>query len=191
MDCSQLKKKQKLTTDKMYMPFIRFLCYSFFLILAGCAHVISEQIRQEARQDITFLEVFDNPDQYIGEIIIVSGVIIEAKNTPKGTELKVLQQPGGYRGRPKDVDYSEGRFIALDKRLLDVEIYNKGREVTIAGRIQGKKNRLLGEIEYTYPFLLIEELHLWTVTRKHDYYYPYPYPYHYRYHWRSRYFWCY
>lgn len=183
-----MKTKRKVSTDETFRPVIQFFSCFLFLLIAGCAPVISEQIREEARQDITFQEVFNNPEQYQGEIIIVSGIIIEALNTPEGTELKVLQRPGDYLGRPKDVDESEGRFLALEKQYLDVEIYKKGREITIAGKVQGKKTLLLGEIEYTYPFLLVEELYLWPVIRKYDYPYNY-YPY--RYYWRNRYFWYY
>ncbi|MBW2023760.1 MAG: Slp family lipoprotein [Deltaproteobacteria bacterium] len=37
------------------------------------------------------------------------------------------------------MDKSKGRFLALYKGFLDVAIYRRGREVTIGGKIIGKR----------------------------------------------------
>ncbi|MDR4508987.1 MAG: Slp family lipoprotein [Candidatus Brocadiaceae bacterium] len=162
-----------------------FLLLFFLLLAAGCAPVISEQLRLQARQDITFREVFNDPEEYKGEIIIVSGVIIEAINTHEGTLMTILQRPSDSRGMPQDVDTSEGRFLALHTHYLDVEVYKKGRKVTIAGNVQGKRSQPLGEIQYDYPLIHVEELYLWPEIQRYDY----P-SYHYPHRWR-RYYWCY
>lgn len=65
-------------------------------------------------------------------------------------------------GRPKDVDDSDGRFLALYDGYLDTAIYTRGREVAVAGDIRGKKVLPLGQIDYTYPFIFIKEIHLFT-----------------------------
>ncbi len=149
------------------------------LVATGCAPVISSQIRKEAAVDIPFTEVVRNPDRYVGETFIWSGTIVETKNTPSGTEMKVLQHPADRQGRPRDVDVSEGRFLALDRRYLDPSIYSSGREVTVAGRLVGSEVRPLGEIQYTYPLVEVEEIHLWPRRVERYYVYP-PYP---RSHW--------
>ena len=74
----------------------------------------------------------------------------------------------------KDVDESEGRFLALNSGYLDVAIYNRGRKVTVAGEVQGKKIQRLGEIDYTYPLISAKGIHLWPVE-KEDRFYFYPY----------------
>jgi outer membrane lipoprotein len=88
--------------------------------------------------------------------------------------IEVLQKPADTRGKPKDVDESEGRFLALYPGYLDVAIYNGGRKVTVAGEIQGKKIQRLGEIDYTYPLISAKEIHLWPVEKKDRVYYPCP-----------------
>ena len=147
------------------------------LSTASCAPVISKQIRDQIRPDIAFKDVLNDPEHYKGQIIILSGVIIETKNTKEGTLLQVLQRPAGFRGQPKDVDETEGRFLALYDRYLDAEVYTKGREVTIGGEIEWKRTLTLpsGEIAYTYPLIQVKEIYLWPIVER--YYSPYPYYY--------------
>lgn len=164
-----------------YTIFPKLLCIILLLSITCCAPVISKQVREQARRDLTFKEVVSDPERYKGELIILSGIIIEAKNTKEGTLFEVLQTPADYRGEPEDFDKSQGRFLALNEGYLDPSVYTKGREVTIAGRIEGKRVQAFGKIEYTYPFISIKEIYLWPI---HEYY-PYPYSY-YAY---DRYYW--
>ena len=142
--------------------------------LTGCAPVISKQLRQQVAKDLTLGAVSKNPDAYKGKIVLWSGVIISSVNLKEGTMIEVLQKPADIQGKPKDVDESEGRFLALYPGYLDVAIYNGGRKVTVAGQIQGKKIQPLGEIDYTYPLISAKEIHLWPIEKK-DRFYPYPY----------------
>src|SRR5574337_732709 len=136
-----------------YIFFSQSMSIILLLSMAGCAPVISKQVREQVRPDITFTEVLNDPERYKGQMIILSGIIIETENTKEGTLLQILQRPAGFRGKPKDVDETGGRFLALDSRYLDVTVFSKGRAVTIAGEVQGKRTLSLGEIEYTYPLI--------------------------------------
>jgi outer membrane lipoprotein len=107
-------------------------------------------------------------------------VIIKAENQKEGTLIEVLQKPTDREGRPKAVDQSDGRFLALYDGFLDVAIYARDRELTIAGEIREKRVLPLGDIQYAYPLILVRQLHLWPAERKerlHPYPYPYPRPY--------------
>jgi len=59
-------------------------------------------------------------------------VIIGAKNLKEGTLIEMVRKPADIERRPKDCDESDGRFLALYEGYLDVAIYNRGREVTVA-----------------------------------------------------------
>ena len=135
------------------------------LSLASCAPIISKQIRDHVKPDLTFREVLQDPERYKSQMVILSGVIIETKNTKEGTLLTVLQRPAGFRGKPKDVDESEGRFLALDSRYLDPTIFEKDRAVTIAGEVREKRTLRLGETDYVYPLIDIKEVYLWPVEK--------------------------
>ena len=153
---------------------ILFLTYAFFSF-TGCAPVISKQLREQAAKELTLGVVSKNPDFYKGKTVLWSGVIISSVNLKEGTMIEVLQKPADRQGKPKDVDESEGRFLALNPGYLDVAIYSQGRKLTVAGEVQGKKIQRLGVIDYTYPLILVKEIHLWPVEKKDRAYYPCPY----------------
>ena len=150
-----------------------FLAYSIFSI-TSCAPVISKQLRKQVAKELTLSEVLKAPEAFKGKIVLWSGVIISSVNLKEGTMIEVLQKPTDMQRKPKDVDESDGRFLALYPGYLDVAIYNGGRKVTVAGEIQGKKIQRLGEIDYTYPFISAKEIHLWPVEKKDRVYYPCP-----------------
>jgi outer membrane lipoprotein len=77
----------------------------------------------------------------------------------------VVQKPLDSRERPEDTNISEGRFLILSEGYLDSAIYSQGTEVTVAGKVIGKRVRPLGEIQYTYPLIKSSEIHLFTPSR--------------------------
>jgi len=155
---------------------ILFLAYALFSF-TGCAPVISKQFREQAAKELTLGVVLKNPDAFKGKTVLWSGVIIRSVNLKDGTMIEVLQKPAGMEGRSKDVDESEGRFMALKPGYLDMAIYSQGRNVTVAGEVRGKRIQRLGEIEYSYPLIRVKEIHLWPVEKEERVYYPYRCPY--------------
>jgi len=150
-------------------------------VATGCAPVISKNLREQVDKEISFKAVIKTPDAYQGKIVMWGGLIVATKNMKEGTLLEILQKPTDAQGRPKDVDRSDGRFLALYDGYLDSAIYSEGREVTVAGEIKGKRVLPMGEIQYTYPMILAREIHLWPArTRERIYMYPYPHWYYYR-----------
>ncbi len=157
----------------------------FFLLMtvamfSGCTRAISEQVRAQVNEGISLKAVRENPSGYTDEMTLWAGEIITAKNEKEGTMIEILQKPADLESRPKQGDLTEGRFLAYYKGYLDVAIYAKGREVTVAGRLKGERVQRLGEIEYTYPVIEVEEIYLWPEREKEqypfEYYYPWPRP---------------
>ncbi len=144
----------------MIQVFRVFLLLISIPLVYSCAHVISKDLRIIAQKDIPISDVMKNPDAYIGNIIIIGGVIASSINTAEGTYIEVVQKPLDYRGIPKYTDISYGRFIVLYEGYLDTAIYSAGREVTVAGEVMGKRIRRLGEMQYPYLLLRSKELHL-------------------------------
>lgn len=138
----------------------RLFLILFALSLSGCAHVISQELRQKVDKELTPISLFKEPDVYKGRIVMLGGIIISSINTEEGTYIEVLQIPLDYRGRPEDRDLSHGRFIIFYEGYLDTAIYTRGREITVAGEVIGKRVRPLGEIQYSYPLIKATELHL-------------------------------
>jgi len=154
--------------------FPRFLFLAlFFFGIAGCGYPISQGLRGEARKDLTFPMVLQNPTAYIGSIVIWGRKIIETHNVTGGSEIIVLETPLDYQEMPESEKYSEGRFIVKSSAFLDPEIYKKGKKITVAGEIIGKETEPLGKTKYTYPVILIKQIHLWRRIRLYRYSPPY------------------
>jgi outer membrane lipoprotein len=132
-------------------------------------------MRSVASKDLTFRVVQADPDRYIGKVVIWGGIIIETANRQDGTYMKVLQTPLDWGEKPKDAEASQGRFLLKYPTFLDKEIYRKGRKLSIAGEIIGKEILPIGEISYTYPFILAKELHLWKEVKPSSWTYPPPF----------------
>jgi outer membrane lipoprotein len=150
------------------------LIFLLFILLPGCAPVISKNLRAQADLSLTFQQVFQNPEAYKGKIVIWGGEIIETINQrDKTTLIEVLERPLDWTEEPKITKRSRGRFLVLAEGYLDPYIFRRGRELTVAGEILGEKSKLLAEMEYRYPLLLSKQIYLWGM----HYYYHYPPPY--------------
>ena len=173
--------KEHLTIKKTIWYSGLMLTGSVFFACAGCGPVISKEIRDKVSKGLTMRMVAKDPEAYKGQIVLWSGIILNTLNLQEGTMIEVLQKPSDFQGKPKDVDDSEGRFLILDPRYLDVAIYTQGRKITVAGKIQGKKTQPLDKMEYTYPLITALETYLWPEDREERYHHPYPYWWYYPY----------
>ena len=99
-------------------------------ISSGCVRAISNDLRAQVEEEISIRQVIKNPAAFQGQMVIWGGVIVKAENLKKGTFLEILQKPISSEERPRNVDQSEGRFLALYEGYLDVAIYSMGREIS-------------------------------------------------------------
>jgi len=154
----------------------RLFCFLFALLLSGCAHVISKDLRAKADVSLTLSQVRQDPEAYKGKMVLWGGEIIETLNLrDTTTQIEVYQKPLGWRGEPRGVLTSEGRFLVLTDQSLDPYLFRSGRRITVAGEILGAKIKQLGEMDYRYPLLASKQIHLWP---EYVYIYdPYPYAY--------------
>jgi outer membrane lipoprotein len=160
--------------EKMKNWFQSLLLLFLTVLLSGCAHVISKDLRSKADPSLTFREVFQNPNAYQGKTVLWGGETIKTTNQKDGTTLiEIFQLPLSRRGEPNGTYPSEGRFLILAERYLDPYLFRRGRKITVAGEILGEEIKPLGEMDYGYPLLSSKQLYLWP-----EYYYR-PYPYYY------------
>jgi outer membrane lipoprotein len=145
------------------------------LMIAGCTSVITDEVRSMVDDTAGIDEVLNRPEKYLGSTVLWAGIIINTKNFGNHTVIEVLQKPADYQGRPKDVDISNGRFLARTEDFLDPAIYSIGREITVAGKVLGHDTAPVGDYNYTYPVISITELYLWPAEPEAIYnYYYYP-----------------
>lgn len=90
------------------------------------------------------------------------GSIASVTNNPDGsTLLEIVSRPLYRGGRPMHDDRSDGRFLALVDDFLDPEIVTVGRDMTVLGRLSGKIAGKVGETDYTFPVLAIDDYQFW------------------------------
>ena len=149
-----------------------FFFAAFLALLCTCAP-FSREIMRQVDPALIFAKVQQDPQLYIGKIVLWGGVIIETENRKDETLLKVLRTELDYEKRPLNPDRSAGRFIVRYAGFLDPAIYKQGREITVAGEVAGKEAIPIGEIMYTYPVILAKEIRLWEKGVESP---PYGYP---------------
>jgi outer membrane lipoprotein len=151
------------------------LLFSSFLLVTGCAHVISEESRNLVDPTIHFQNLRTDPDSYVGKYVMLGGVIAGVQNRKDGSQLEVVQSPLESDDLPEEVSHSSGgRFLATTSRFLDPIVYKAGRRVTMVGQVQGKKTLPIDQIEYTYPIISIREIHVWSKSDLQQPQYPPP-----------------
>ena len=146
---------------RQYCTLLLCIAMASFLLLAGCAPVISKGALKEVDQGLSFVQLLENPEAYRGKTVLLGGTIIETQNLSERTLIVVLQRHLGFRKKPSGEDVSRGRFIVYAPGFLDPAIYRHGRKITVVGSVVGREVRPLGEIEYSYPVIEKKELHLW------------------------------
>lgn len=61
-----------------------------------------------------------------------------------------------------------GRFIACRTGFYDPALFERNREVTFTGRIDGYENRRIGGFDYRFPRVEAETVYLWPVRERVD-----------------------
>jgi outer membrane lipoprotein len=139
--------------------------------------VISKDLRAQVDPALSFRQVLQDPNAYIGKTVLWGGEIVQTMNQKDGSTLiEILERHLGGQGEPDETSRSQGRFLVLSDEYMDSYVYRRGRKITLAGDILGEKIKPLGEMDYRYPLISIKQIYLWPVYS----YVPSPYyPYYY------------
>ena len=93
------------------------------------------------------------------------GVILGARNEGDRTCFEVLSRDLDKYLRPRVQDSTSGRYIGCKDGFHDPEVFSKGREVTMTGRILAIETRQLDEFDYRYPIVKVDNMVLWQKRR--------------------------
>ncbi len=137
---------------------ILMLC---LLLLAGCAHPISKGLRHQVDPALSFHQLLLSPDTHVGKKVVLGGIIVETRNLKNVTEIEVVEKELDCFGYPEFGDESRGRFVFRKPGYLEAAIYTKGRMVTGGGTLVATQSGKIGEVEYEFPVIAVEELKLW------------------------------
>ncbi len=127
----------------------------------GCGRGVFPDLRREAEPLKSFRALLEDPEAFRGKLVILGGEVIETRNLPEETLVRVLQKPLDRSLRPRDEDVSEGRFLVRFHGYLDPVLYAPGRRLTVAGVVRGSVTEPVGQMPYRYPVLEAKRIHLW------------------------------
>lgn len=148
----------------------------FVGLASGCASSpVPESLRRQAAlQPSSFVELKSHAAAYRDRMVILGGDIVQTRHLGKTSDIDVVQTALDSADRPEQSDSSGGRFLAECPYFVDPTIYEKDRELTVAGKVLGERSQKLDEAEYNYLVVGCDYLYLWP-QRQPVGYYPYPY----------------
>lgn len=130
------------------------------VVLAACATT--------PKFDTSGIDLSISPQQAVAETetlqgvqVLWGGVIITSANLKDVTQFEILAYPLASNQRPDTDKPPQGRFLALHEGYLETSDYAQGRLISLSGTLQDKRSGRIGETEYIYPVLKINQLHLW------------------------------
>ncbi len=155
------------------MPIGRTLLLVTFALLVGCASHLPDAIRKAPPDDIQPNTVRHAPDSLRGKPVRWGGHILSLRNLKEETQIEIVTRGLDSDGRPLEDDRSQGRFLAKVNGFVDPTVYEKGREITVSGQVEGVSKQTIGDFQYDYPVVRAEQVHLWEkrASPHPDYYY--------------------
>ncbi|MEO6137556.1 MAG: Slp family lipoprotein [Luteimonas sp.] len=132
-------------------------------LLAGCAsepkplqgQFVTITPRQAVEHDST------------NTVVRWGGRIVTVEPGENRTCFEMLSTGLDVIGRPYwSSDAVGGRFIACRSGFYDPALFEKNREVTFTGRVDGYENRRIGGYDYRFPRVAADVVYLWPVRER-------------------------
>jgi len=134
--------------------------------LSGCSSgpaVIPEELESQIDTSISFPKLLAASSNYSGRTVLLGGEILSAKRTLDGTQLEILQLPVSKDDLPAERrSESQGRFLAINRNVIDPAALPAGTRVTVIGYVTGDVVQRLDESDYRYPTIEVRHLHAWA-----------------------------
>lgn len=143
--------------------------------LAGCASTLPEAIRTPPPNSPAVNVARESGEQVVGAQIRWGGTIARIENKESETWIEIVDKELRRNGQPLETDRSKGRFIARIVGFLDPVIYEKGRQITVAGVLEKPVVSRIGEFTYLFPVVKVDNHYLWEIKPEVVYHEPLPY----------------
>ncbi|KIE58372.1 starvation-inducible protein [Methylacidiphilum kamchatkense Kam1] len=115
-------------------------CYFFFLslfLLGGCSiSPITGSYRHKASKQPSFSLLSARPSAFIGQNVLLGGVIQRCMNHEGESLMLIIQKPlDPTTDKPIVQSPSKGKFYLWYKGKVDPKVYSTGKTITVAGKI--------------------------------------------------------
>lgn len=149
----------------MSIPPVGIIVGVMVLIGFGCvsgSEVVPDVFQAHIDPSVTFLQMLAEPTAHQGVVVLLGGEVLSATRLAEGTRLEILQLPLDGSDEPVlDRTASQGRFLAFESAFLDPATLPPNTHVTLVGEIIGATHATLDEMDYRYPTVIIQHLHVW------------------------------
>lgn len=132
------------------------------VIVCGCASQHPAFLREPLPDNADFARVSADIAAHAERRVRWGGSVVRVENQAQRSVLEIVERPLNSEGRPQSL-HSNGRFLAHVAGFLDPLVYTQGREVTVMGTVAGSEVAKIGDYEYRYPVIRVEQLYLWNV----------------------------
>ena len=171
----------------------RLICTASLTVMTGLLFTACTTIPEQLKGDYISLTPKNSTEDNLETPVRWGGAILETRPENNYTCFEILSKQLQTSMRPENSDQAGGRFIGCKPGFYDPEVFKKGREVTLTGKIIHMDIRKVGEYDYHFPVVDIEFMILWPKRRNRVHYGMYqPYYWHYPYYgpryWRYPYF---
>lgn len=141
------------------------------VMLHGCSYIPDKLEVPESTQLVAYLDVKKQADHYSGQTVRWGGEIANVMNLKDSTMIEVVNLHLNASTKPKQNNESQGRFRLYYKGLLDPLIYTQGKKITAVGTVIGVEEGKIGELEYLFPVIETQNVHIWKKIKKINMYY--------------------
>lgn len=100
-------------------------------------------------------------DLSAGRRVHWGGVIVASRNEANESIVELLTYPLGDSGRPNTDSAPLGRVLAVKQGYLETLDYSAGKIASFVGTLQPSRTGRVGDSQYRYPVLRIEQSALW------------------------------
>jgi outer membrane lipoprotein len=133
---------------------------AWLVVTTGCA-VTPDFKLDGVNKTITPKEAATEMNRFQGQKVMWGGIIVNGTNTKQGTQFEVLAYPLDSNYKPKTNQNTLGRFIATTSQYLETLDYAQGRLLSVVGTLKETKEGKIGDAEYTYPVIKMDQHQLW------------------------------
>lgn len=139
----------------------RLLAPLSLLALAACAPAPIYKPSANAVAAPPFA-VARTPEQFSQGSVIWGGRVVAVNNLADRSEIEILAFPLDKSQRPRVGDSGSGRFIAQMSGFVEPMDYPEGALVTLTGTLVGSRAGKVGEADYVFPLVRVNQAHRWT-----------------------------
>ncbi len=144
----------------------RYIAMLLGLMIVGCT--TSPAIRTPVNDSISIEKA--RQTKQTGKQVRWGGLIVDIENKSNYSIIEIVERPLTRYGVPKVTNKTGGRFLAKSEEFLEPENIKKGRYITVNGVLDEYQPGQIGDYEYEYPTLSINEYKVWPANKYRPHY---------------------